>query len=153
MSGSIRRRIGAAAVGALALALAACASGPRLSELQESGRIPNPAPDRGRIYVYRTAVIGAAVQPEVTIDGRFVGNAVPDGVFYVDLPPGRHTVATADAADRKLRLDLAAGGTRYVRLDVGFGWMRYPVYPVAVAGAEGARDIAALHYTGFLAAR
>ena len=40
------------------LTIGACASGPRFSEM--SGTIPNLAADSGRIYIYRTAVIGAA---------------------------------------------------------------------------------------------
>jgi len=63
--------------------LAACAtSGPKFSEMTAS---MSPAkPDIGRIYFYRTTVLGAAVQPSVRLNGEVVGKAVPNGFFYVD---------------------------------------------------------------------
>ena len=67
----------------VALLAAGCAtSGPKFSELSST---PAAMPtDTGRIYMYRAAVLGAAVQPEVKLNGEVVGKAVPKGFFYVD---------------------------------------------------------------------
>ncbi|HVB82699.1 MAG TPA: DUF2846 domain-containing protein [Candidatus Binataceae bacterium] len=134
------------AVCVLGLALAACASGPLYSEMQ--GKIPNLAAYAGRIYIYRTGIIGAGVQPAVEINGLAVGSTKPEGFFYVDRPPGNYTITASIDVDRPLSLTLDAGQTRYVRLDVGFGWVVPSVHLELVPDAEGEKDISALHYTG-----
>src|SRR4051812_14870547 len=70
-----------------------CATGPSVSEV--GARIPVLAPDRGRVYFYRTGVIGAAYQPEVTLNGALVGKATPKGAYFRDVPPGPYTVTTS----------------------------------------------------------
>jgi len=65
---------------AMTLIVAGCAtSGPKYLEM-----VPNMtklSPDMGRIYIYRTTVLGAAIQPDVKVNGEVVGSAVPNGFF------------------------------------------------------------------------
>jgi hypothetical protein len=72
---------------AMTLIVAGCAtSGPKYLEM-----VPNMtklSPDMGRIYIYRTTVLGAAIQPDVKVNGEVVGSAVPNGFFYVDRSSG-----------------------------------------------------------------
>lgn len=130
----------------MALALGACASGPTYSSMQ--GSIPSLAADKGRIFIYRTAVIGAAVQPDVRVNGEVVGSAVPQGFFYVDRPAGNYTITTATEVERSLSVTLAQGQMRYVRLAISLGLFAGHVSPELVDDAEGAKDISDLHYTG-----
>ncbi len=67
-----------------------CASGPVFSEVSKS--FVAPKPDEGRIFVYRTSALGAAVQPSVMLNGKDVGSAVPHGFFYVDRPGGSYEI-------------------------------------------------------------
>ena len=127
------------AAGLVALALVGCAAGPKFSEV--SSKIPAVPADSGRVYVYRTAIVGAAVQPDVKIDGKVVGKAVPQGFFYVDLPAGNHEIVTSTEVDRKLSLTLDKGQTRYVRLDIGLGFFVGHIYPKLVDPAVGAKEI------------
>jgi hypothetical protein len=131
---------------AFCLTLAACASGPRFLEM--SGNIPSLAADGGRIYIYRTTVLGAAVQPSVKLNGEVVGSAVPDGFFYVDRPPGSYKITTSTEVDRDLSLTLEAAETRYVRLEISMGFFIGHVYPTLVDNAEGQSDVSTLRYTG-----
>jgi hypothetical protein len=131
---------------ACCLTLAACASGPSFSEM--SSKIPNLAADGGRIYIYRTTVLGAAVQPSVKVNGDVVGSAVPQGFFYVDRPPGSYKITTSTEVDRDLSLTLEAAQTRYVRLGISIGFFVGHVYPELVDNAEGQSDVSTLHYTG-----
>jgi len=126
------------------LALAACAGGPKYSEMQST--IPNLSANTGRIYIYRTAVVGFAIQPDVKINGEVVGSAAPDGFFYVDRPPGNYTITTSTEVSRSLTLTLASGQTRYVKLDISMGFFAGHVYPELVDDATGEKDIASLHY-------
>lgn len=130
----------------LGFTLAACAGGPKYSEMQNT--IPNLAANTGRIYIYRTAVVGFAIQPDVKIDGEVVGSAKPDGFFYVDRPPGDYTITTSTEVKRSLTLTLASGQTRYVRLDISMGFFAGHVSPELVDDATGEKDVASLHYAG-----
>jgi len=127
--------------------LAACAtSGPKFSEMAPAMSPVNS--DMGRIYFYRTTVLGAAVQPAVRLNGAVVGKAVPDGFFYVDSPPGNYQVATETEVERKLTFTLESGQVRYVRLNISMGFFVGHVYGELVDEAKGQREIADLHYTG-----
>jgi hypothetical protein len=57
--------------------------------------IPTLAADQGRVVFYRTTVFGAAVQPEVKLNGVTVGTAVPNGFFWADRPPGPIEISTS----------------------------------------------------------
>ncbi len=71
----------------VALLLGGCATtGPKFTEYAPS--ISHLAPDTGRIYLYRTSVLEAAIQPEVKLNGEVIGKAVPNGFFYVDKKAG-----------------------------------------------------------------
>jgi hypothetical protein len=131
----------------LALTLTGCAtSGAKFSEMKAS--MPSLAADSARIYLYRTAILGAAVQPQVKLNGEAIGKAVPRGFFYVDRPAGAYEVSTSTEVKRNLSLTLEKGQTRYVRLNISMGFFVGHVYPELVEDAEGAAQIANCHYTG-----
>ena len=132
--------------GVLLLLLGACASGPQFSQMQNS--MPAVSADNGRIFVYRSTVLGAAIQPSVKINGDVVGSAVPRGFFYVDRPPGDYEITTITEVTRTLSLHLDAGQTRYVRLGISIGFFVGHVYPELVDDAVGSSEIKELHYIG-----
>ncbi|NKC16271.1 MAG: DUF2846 domain-containing protein [Gammaproteobacteria bacterium] len=126
--------------------LGGCATGPKFAEISPS--LGAVAPDIGRIYVYRTAVLGAALQPEVKLNGEVVGKAVPNGFFYVDQEPGNYKIATSTEVDRHLSLALEKGQTRYVRLNISMGFFVGHVYPELVENEDGEKEIQQCSYTG-----
>jgi Protein of unknown function (DUF2846) len=105
------RAVALAAVAA-SLLLSACAAGTKFSEM--SATMPAAQPDMGRIYFYRRALVGMAVQPEVRLNGEKVGRAVPNGFFYVDRPAGNYQVVTETEVEKKLTFTLEPGQVRYV---------------------------------------
>ena len=130
----------------LMLLLAACASGPQFSQMQ--GSLPAASADNGRIFVYRSAVLGAAIQPSVKINGEVVGSAVPQGFFYIDRPAGDYEISTITEVTRTLSLRLDPGQTRYVSLGVSMGFFVGHVYPELVDDAAALAEIKDCHYTG-----
>ena len=141
---SLTRRV---AVIALAALLGACASGPKLAEMKSS--IPAIKANQGRIYFYRSgSMMGAAIQPNIIVNGQVVGESKPGGFFFVDLPPGAVQVSTSSEVEKKLSLTLDAGQTRYVRTVIGFGLLVGRVYPELVDDAEGAKGLAETGYIG-----
>ena len=100
--------------------LAACASGPRHSEVAKG--FPGIKPGEGRVYFYRSnSMLGAAIQPSINVNGRTVGESKPGGFFYVDLPAGPVEVTTSTEVEKKATFVLAAGETRCVRTSIGLG--------------------------------
>ena len=104
--------------------------------------------EQGRIYIYRTTPLGAAVQPQVVLDDTVVGKAVPKGFFFVDVDPGNHKIQTSTEVDRTLSLVVDKGQTRYVRLNISIGFFVGHVYPELVEPDVGAAEIRELSYTG-----
>ena len=112
----------------ITLLLGGCATtGPKYSELAPS--ISNHSSETGRIYVYRSSSFGAAIQPEVKLNGEVIGKAVPYGFFFVDREPGEYEILTSTEVDRELSLILDKGQTRYVRLNISLGFFVGHVYP------------------------
>lgn len=121
-----------------------CASGPKFADVASSIA---PVPSKqGRIYFYRSGTLGAAIQPEVRLNGSVVGKAEPNGVFYVDRAPGNMEVITGSEIDRKLTFTLGAGETRYVKLGVGFGVLVWRVIPELVDEPRAKSEIADLAF-------
>lgn len=124
-----------------------CAStGPKFTEINSS--FPNLTSDSGRIYLYRTTSLGAALKPNVVINGEEVGKSVAKGFFYVDKPAGNYEIVTSTEVKRKLSLTLDNGQTRYVKFNVSMGFLVGHVYPVLVDNKEGESDIQNCRYTG-----
>ena len=126
--------------------LAGCASGPSFKEASSSfAQLPA---DKGRIYFYRTAIVGAAVQPAIYLNEDAVGKATPKGFFYVDRAPGKYEVRATTEAENKLTFMLEAGQIRYVRLDMRMGVFVGHVVPILVDDKEAGNAIQETSYTG-----
>jgi hypothetical protein len=140
-------RIRFLAVLVLTALLAACASGPRMAEIQS--QIPRLDSSQGRIYIYRAdSFVGAGVQPNVMLNGQIVGQSVPGGFFFVDVRPGPVEVSCSTEVEKKLSLVMDAGQTRYVRTVVGLGFFVGRVYPELVDNTEGTKMVAEAKYIG-----
>ncbi len=128
------------------LMLSACASGTKFTEMNAT--MVASSPDMGRIYFYRTAMMGAAVQPEVRLNGEKVGKAVPNGFFYVDRPAGNYQVVTETEAEKKLTFTLEPGQVRYVRFGISMGFFVGRVYGELIDEDKAKSEIARTRYIG-----
>lgn len=120
-------------------------SGAKYAELNPT--IPTK-PDAGRIFIYRSSVLGAAIQPDVKVNGEVVGSSIPNGFFYVDRNPGAYEIMTSTEVDRKLSLTLDKGQSRFVRLNISMGFFVGHVYPELVDQSTGEKEIQDCRYTG-----
>jgi len=102
------------------LAASGCASGPKLSEVQST--IPRLADGQGRVYFYRTSILGAAVQPSIRVNDHTVGSCTPQGVFYKDLAPGSYQASVETEVERHLTFTLDANEEKYVRCYISMGF-------------------------------
>ena len=130
----------------ITLFLGGCATkGPSFSELAPSiNELPS---NTGRIYLYRTTVLGAALQPNIKINNEVAGKSIARGFFYVDKEPGNYEIMTSTEVDRKLSLVLEEGQTRYVRFGVSMGFFVGHVYPELVSSKVGRQEFQECKYT------
>lgn len=129
-------------------ALTGCAaSGPKFAAQETS--TPQLKSDEGRVYFYRTnSMVGAALRPEVQLDGKAVGKSQPGGYFYVDAAPGAHEAQTSTETTNKVSFVLDKGEVKYVRTKVSMGLMVGHVVPELVGTDEARKELGELSYTG-----
>jgi hypothetical protein len=129
-----------------ALLAAGCASGPKFSEIASS--IPTLKAGEGRIYFYRTSMLGAAIQPTINLNGVAVGTSQSGGFFFVDRSPGNYEIVMASEVERKVTFVLAAGEQKYIRTSVGIGLFVGRPQAELVSAEEGRKEVSDLSYTG-----
>lgn len=101
-------------------ALAACTEGPKYTEATAAQTAV--AANRGRIAVYRSQQIqGFGVKPAVLVNGLPTGKCEVDSVFYVDVPPGRHTVSASTTETTVATVNVNPGQTSYVLCTIEIG--------------------------------
>lgn len=123
-----------------------CASGAKYADMQTS--IPALGTDSGRIFIYRTSVLGAAVQPDVFLNDEKVGKAVPGGFFYLDRKPGEYQARASTEVKRSVSFTVEPGQIRYIRLDISMGFAVGHVSPVLVGEDKAKKEIQGCKYSG-----
>jgi hypothetical protein len=67
-------------------------------------------PGYGRIVFYRSSsVVGAAVKPNIRVDGQVVGESRPGGFFFVDASPDKHMASVSTEATTDLEINVVSG--------------------------------------------
>jgi hypothetical protein len=118
----MNRRLAFAATAALCAAfLSGCATTGATYQ-QASAAMPALKAGEGRVYFFRSSsMMGAALQPDVKLNGEVVGESKPGGFFFVDRPAGKYTASASTETEKTLSFSLDAGETKYVRSSVSFG--------------------------------
>ncbi len=134
----------------LAIGLTGCASGVKYKDMASS--IAPLQPDQGRIYFFRSnSMVGAAIQPNVMLDSKAVGESKPGGFFYIDTNPGGHLVSTTTEVKNELTLVLDPGETKYVKTSTSLGLFVGHVTPELISPEEAKPALQDLSYTGDVA--
>ncbi|MBI4621431.1 MAG: DUF2846 domain-containing protein [Desulfobacterales bacterium] len=127
--------------------LASCATtGPKFLEYQT--QMASSKPELGRIYFYRPSSFGAALRPDVLLNGEKVGEAIAWGFFYIDRPPGEYVAVTSTEVTRKASFILEKGQTRYIKFSVSMGFFVGHVYGKLVDESVALSEIRDCRYTG-----
>ena len=126
------------------LAFTGCASGPKYAEVRPT--LASPAPSQGRIIFYRPSALGAAVQPDIKLNGQKVGTAKPHGFYFVDRAPGSYEVTAATETEKKLTFTLEPRQERFVRLKIQMGLMVGRIIPELVDKSEAESELKDLAY-------
>jgi hypothetical protein len=128
----------------LALLLPACASGPKYTEVMST--LPSLTPTQGRIYFYRPSALGAAVQPDIKLNGQKIGTAKPHGFYFIDRDPGDYVVSASTETEKRLTFTLEPRQERYVRLKIQIGVLVGRIVPELVDKAEAEQELKGLSF-------
>jgi Protein of unknown function (DUF2846) len=131
-------------VAVLGLLLSGCASGAKYAEVVST--IPPLPPTQGRIYFYRPSAMGAAVQPDINLNGQKVGTAKPHGFYFVDRAPGNYEVSASTETEKKLTFTLEPRQERFVRLKIQMGLFVGRIVPELVDKAEAEGELKDLSF-------
>jgi hypothetical protein len=143
----MRRWIGGFLLAVLAACLFGCsATGPRFSEMAQS--LPSLGENQGRIYFYRTSIMGMAVQPDVTVNGQTVGKSQPGSFFFIDRPAGTYRASARTEAEGTIDITLRPKQTAYILMSISAGLMVGRPAFERVAESEGRKDLPSLAYGG-----
>ncbi len=133
-----RSAISALLIGS-ALALASCASGPSYTEALKT--MPPIPKGKGRVYVYRDTILGAAIRPKIRIDEQTIGTSTAKGFCYSDQSPGQHVVSLVTEWKHKDTVSVSVGQPSFVRTHVTMGAFVGHVIPTALSRSEAESEI------------
>ena len=142
---------------AAALVLAACVE--PTSEIQPPAEAVNETPvkivkqnvggaEATRIVIYRTSIMGLAIQPKVFVDERKIAGCVPGRSFSVEVSPGQHQISATTLSKKGITVSVAAGTTTYVRCSIGFGLVAGAAKFTEVPASEAVAKTAKLRSLG-----
>jgi Protein of unknown function (DUF2846) len=145
----MRRWLGGCVLAVLAACLFGCsATGPRFSEVSQN--LPSLGENEGRIYFYRNSILGAAVQPEVSVNGQVVGKSQPNSFFFIDRPAGTYRATARTEAEGSINIVLRPRQTAYVQMSISMGFLVGQPAFERVGEAEGRSALPPLAYGGMV---
>lgn len=149
----MRRSFLKLALAASVVALASgCATGIKHDQMASS--LPSIKAGEGRIYFLRSAsMMGAAVQPDIRLNGQVVGQSKPGGFFYVDRPAGNYLASTSTETEKTVSFTLQPGETKYIRSSISFGLMVGRVVLEPETPEKAKAELGSLSYTGPVASK
>lgn len=99
-----------------------CASVPEASpELDQAAKSFSAPRDRAGLYIYRNETFGAAIKVNVLMDDKYLGETASKTYFYVEVPPGKHTVVSKAENESSVTIDAIAGRLYYVWQEIKMG--------------------------------
>ena len=129
------------------LLLAACSAvGPKFTDVEAS--FPTLRTGQGRIFFYRTSGLGAAVRPDLRLDGQVVGASEPGSFFFVDRPAGNYTVSARTEVESVVQVALREGESAYVQSSITMGLLVGHPNLVVKSATEAGLALPQLAYTG-----
>ena len=144
---SKRRLLKLAAASACMVVLAGCASGIKHQEMEAS--IPTVKAGEGRIYFFRSSsMVGAAIQPDIRLNGDVVGASKPGGFFFVDRPAGNYTAATSTETEKSASFVLTTGETKYLRTSPSLGLLVGRIVVELETPEKAKAELPSLSYIG-----
>jgi hypothetical protein len=141
-----------AVLAASAALLAGCATGMKHEQMASS--MPSLKAGQGRIYFLRSSSpLGAAVQPDIRLNGEVVGSSRPGGFFYLDRPAGNYVASASTETEKTVSFALQPGETKYIRSSISMGFLVGRAVLELETPEKAKAELDSLSYTGPVAAK
>jgi hypothetical protein len=135
------------------LSLYGCAAtGPKLETVK--GLFPPIGENSGRLFFYRVySGFGSGMRPDILVCGKKVGESIPGGAFYVDLPAGECDITVPGIlypTDNKVSVTISPQGVQYIRTWIGgsgFGGRTNMEFVPEATAIEAMNDLALTNST------
>jgi hypothetical protein len=97
-------------------------------------------PDEGMalVYVFRPAMVGAAIKTWTFADDQVIGVSKPKGYYFAQVEPGKRIIWAKAENTSALEIELEAGETYYFKttIQMGIGKARVSLDQIGEASAE-----------------
>lgn len=141
-----------AAAAAAVVLVSGCATGMKHDQMASS--MPSLKAAEGRIYFFRSSsMFGAAIQPDIRLNGQVVGTSKPGGFFYLDRPAGNYVASASTETEKTVSFALQPGETKYIRSSIGFGVIAGRAILEPETPEKAKAELGSLSYTGSLASK
>lgn len=142
-----------ALAGAALSLLAGCAA-TGIKHDQLATTLPSLKPGEGRVYFFRsTSMFGAAIQPEIRLNGTVVGQSKRGGFFFVDRPAGNYVASTSTETEKTVSFTLQPGETKYIRSSIGLGVVAGRAILELETPEKARTELGDLSFTGTIASK
>jgi hypothetical protein len=132
---------------AAAALVCGCATGVPYSSMASS--IPPLKEGEGRIFFFRSAsMVGAALTPELRLNGAVVGKSQSGGFFFVDRPAGTYKAAATTELEKTLSFSLDEGEIKYIRTSPSLGVLVGRIVLELETPQKAKGELAGLNFTG-----
>lgn len=128
------------------LFLVSCATGNFKKYSEVKNTLKPPEKGMERIYLYRNSFMGAALNPDIRLNGEVVGESIALRMDYIDKAPGNYTISVSTETENKLDFVLEEGKSSYVRFDVNLGVFVGHVVPKLIEKVKAEKEMAELSY-------
>jgi len=97
--------------------------------------------------------VGAAIQPDIRLNGQVIGASKPGGFFFVDRPAGNYVASASTETEKTVSFTLQPGETKYIRSSIGFGIVAGRAVLEPETPEKAKAELGSLSYTGTVASK
>jgi hypothetical protein len=117
------RKIAAPLLLACVVLITGCATviPPAAPELDQAAKTFTAPAEKAGLYIYRNELLGSAIKFEVALDGKRLGELPSKNYFYVEVPPGKHTVTGKAENESSVEFEALPGRLYYVWQEAKMG--------------------------------
>jgi hypothetical protein len=130
------RRIGLIVTLALLAAVSATFAGEYYVKHKGDDRRGEPSEERGLVYVFRPATIGAAIKTWAFADDQFIGVSKAKGYYFAQVPAGKRLIWSKAENTSALDVEIEGGKTYYFKQGIRMGFGKARVKMIQIDESE-----------------
>ena len=120
------------------LVLSAAQAADYYTKIKDDHRRVEPAEGMALVYVFRPAVVGAAIKTWAFADDQVIGVSKPKGYYFAQVEPGKRIIWAKAENTSAVEIELQAGETYYfqTKIKIGINKARVSIEQITPEQAE-----------------